>query len=112
MHGDAFSVTVFHCLSTPTGITILLQLREGILQAFDGMDVAAIKSPNRIVLDGMFFPVSCLVGIQSTTRSGFERMFIKKSLGLRTPTGDPINSDRFQTDDPRFHRHRFEPIRR
>ena len=103
-------MSVFHCRNTPIGITILLQPVEGILRAFDGIDVAAIKSPNRIVLDRMFFPVSCLVGIRAIARSGFER--IKKGTVHRTSTGDPINSDRFRLNDPRFHRHRFEPIRR
>src|ERR1700675_2199577 len=38
-------------LNTPIGVSILSQPVEGILQAFDGIDMAPVKSPNRVVFD-------------------------------------------------------------
>jgi hypothetical protein len=42
---------VRHYLNKPIGVSILSQPVEGILQAFDGIDMAAVESPNRIVLN-------------------------------------------------------------
>ena len=38
-------------LDTPISVSILSQPVEGILQAFDGIDMAPVKSPNRVVFD-------------------------------------------------------------
>ena len=99
-------------LNTPIGVSILSQPVEGILQAFDGIDVAAIKSPNRVVLDRMFFRSVALLEFGQLRGVASRGCSLRRGTGHRTPTGDPIISDRLQTDDPRFHRHRFEPIRR
>ena len=60
----------------------------------------SVPSEIRSKYHRMFFRVSCLAGVASRGCS--------LRRGPSTEDQQPINSDRFQTDNPRFHRHRFE----
>jgi hypothetical protein len=50
-HRSAVRVRIFHDLNLPIGISILSQPVEGILQPFDGIDMAPVKTPDRVIFD-------------------------------------------------------------
>jgi hypothetical protein len=53
--GKAPGLSVFHRLNTPIGISMLSRSLDGILyQPFDGIDMALVKSPNRVVSPGQW----------------------------------------------------------
>jgi hypothetical protein len=74
-HRSAVRVRISHDLNPPIGVSILSQPVEGILQAIDGINMAPVKTPDRVVFDYGNRPDSHLIRSDIKTEDSVSHVY-------------------------------------